>query len=53
MSNGQTSGGGGYWGTFVWALLLGMGFHVGWGLIALIIWAAAKAVGQADVPMIR
>ena len=33
------------WKTFVWAVLLGMGFHVGWGLISLIVWAMAKAVG--------
>jgi len=32
--------------TFLWAIVLGMGFHIGWGLISLIIALAAKAVGQ-------
>lgn len=34
------------WRTFVWAVLLGMGFTVGTGLIRLIVSVAAKAVGQ-------
>lgn len=37
---------------FLAAIVFGMGFHIGWGLIALIIWVAAHAVGQ-DVPAIR
>jgi hypothetical protein len=38
--------------TFLWAVVLGMGFRVGWGLIGLIIWAAAKAVGT-DAPFLH
>jgi hypothetical protein len=38
--------------TFLWAVVLGMGFRVGWGLIGLIIWAAAKAVGS-DAPFLH
>lgn len=30
--------------TFLWAIVVGMGFHIGWGLIALLINLAAKAV---------
>lgn len=37
---------------FLAAIVFGMGFHIGWGLIALIIWFAAKAVGQ-EAPIIR
>lgn len=29
---------------FLWAIVVGMGFHIGWGLISLIVWAAAKAL---------
>lgn len=36
-------------GTFLWALICGMGLRVGWGLIGLIIWALAKAIGT-DAP---
>lgn len=32
--------------TFLWAIVVGMGLHVGWGLISLIVWVAAKAVGN-------
>lgn len=32
--------------TFLWAICLGMGFRVGWGLIGLIVWACAKAIGS-------
>lgn len=30
--------------TFLWAIVVGMGLHVGWGLIELLITLAAKAV---------
>lgn len=33
--------------TFLWAVIVGMGVHVGWGLISLIIEMAARAVGRA------
>ena len=33
--------------TFLWAILVGMGLHVGWGLITLLIELAARAVGRA------
>ena len=36
----------GYFGTFVWAILVGMGLHIGWGLISLIVWVAAKSLNQ-------
>lgn len=32
--------------SFVWAIILGMGFHVGWGLISLLVDLAARAVGR-------
>ncbi len=32
--------------TFLWAIVLGMGFRIGWGLIGLIVSLAAKAVGS-------
>ena len=32
--------------TFLWAICLGAGFHVGWGLIQLIIYVLAQSVGQ-------
>lgn len=32
--------------TFLWAVLVGMGFRVGWGLIGLVIEMAARAVGH-------
>lgn len=37
---------------FVAAIVFGMGFHIGWGLIALLVWAAAQALGH-DVPILR
>lgn len=37
---------------FLAAIVFGMGFHVGWGLISLIVWVAAKSLGQSDVPII-
>lgn len=30
--------------TFVWAVVVGMGLHVGWGLIGLLVDLAARAV---------
>ena len=30
--------------TFIWAIIVGMGFHIGWGLISLLISLAARAV---------
>ena len=38
--------------TFLWAVLVGMGFHIGWGLITLIIWACAKAL-SVESPVIH
>lgn len=38
---------------FLAAIVFGMGFHVGYGLISLIVWAAAKALGQADMPVLH
>ncbi len=35
------------WRTFVWAIIVGMGLHIGWGLIALLIEMAARSVGKA------
>jgi len=32
--------------TFCAAILFGMGFHIGWGLISILIGLAAQAVGQ-------
>jgi hypothetical protein len=32
--------------TFLWAIIVGMGLRVGWGLIGLIVWACAKAIGS-------
>jgi hypothetical protein len=32
--------------TFVWAIIVGMGFRIGWGLIGLLIDMAAKAIGS-------
>jgi len=37
------------WRGFVAAIVFGMGVHVGWGLITLVIWLLAKAVGNADL----
>jgi hypothetical protein len=31
--------------TFMWSIIVGMGLHLGWGLISLVVWLAAKAVG--------
>ena len=36
---------------FLAAIVFGMGFHIGWGLITLIVWVAAKSLGQ-DAPII-
>lgn len=33
------------WRTFFWGILLGAGFRIGWGLIALVIELAAKSIG--------
>lgn len=33
--------------TFLWAIIVGMGLHVGWGLISLLIELAARAVNRA------
>jgi hypothetical protein len=33
-------------GTFIWAIFVGMGFRLGWGLIVFLIEMAAKAVGH-------
>ena len=30
--------------TFIWAIIVGMGLRIGWGLIGLLIDLAAKAV---------
>jgi hypothetical protein len=49
MANGTPappSSAGGYIATFLWALVCGMGFRVGWGLIGLIIDLIAKSVGR-------
>ena len=51
MSNGESTARG-YFGTFVWGVLLGMGFHVGWGLISLIVWVLWKSLGH-EVPVLR
>ena len=32
--------------TFLWAIIVGMGLHVGWGLISVIVLLAAQAVGR-------
>ena len=32
--------------TFLWAICVGMGFRIGWGLIGLLIDLAAKAVAH-------
>jgi hypothetical protein len=37
---------GGYIATFLWAIVVGMGFRLGWGLIVFLIEMAAKAVGH-------
>lgn len=37
---------GGYFQTFLWAIIVGMGFRIGWGLIGLLIELAARAVGS-------
>jgi len=47
----QVNLGGGV-GTFLSAIWFGMGFHIGWGLISLIVWVAAKALGQPSIPLI-
>ena len=35
---------GGYFQTFVWGVLVGMGGHIGWGLISLVVEMAAKSL---------
>ncbi len=40
------------WGSFVGAVIFGMGFHVGWCLISLVVWVLARSVGQ-DVPILK
>lgn len=37
---------------FLAAIVLGMGFRIGWGLIGLIVWVAAKAIGS-DSPFLN
>ncbi len=32
--------------TFLWAVCLGAGFRIGWGLIGFIVWVAAKSLGS-------
>ena len=32
---------------FLWAIVVGMGAHIGWGLITLLIELAARAVNKA------
>jgi len=34
------------WQTFVWAIIVGMGFHVGWGLISIIAGLVSGAVAR-------
>lgn len=38
---------------FLAAVVFGMGFHIGWGLISLIVWAAAAALGQSPPAPLR
>ncbi len=37
---------------FIWAIVLGMGFRVGWGLVGLVVWVAAKSIGS-DAPFLK
>lgn len=37
---------------FLAAIVFGMGFHIGFGLISLIVWVLAKSLGQ-EVPVIH
>lgn len=39
--------------TFLGAIVFGMGFHVGWGLITLLVWALSAALGQSGPPMLK
>lgn len=32
--------------TFLWAIIVGMGFRIGWGLIGLLVEMAARSVGH-------
>jgi hypothetical protein len=46
MSNGTASPNvAGTFATLWWAFLLGIGFHLGWGMVSLIVGALAAAVG--------
>jgi hypothetical protein len=38
---------------FLAAIVFGMGFHIGYGLISFVVWVAAKSLGQADVPILH
>lgn len=38
--------------SFLGWVVAGMGLHVGWGLIALLIWFAAKAINQSGPAVI-
>jgi len=38
------------WRMIAWGILLGMTFHVGWGLISLTLWVLARAVGVEFTP---
>ncbi len=37
---------GGYFATFVWGVLVGMGGHIGWGLITLVVDMLQKSLGK-------
>jgi TM2 domain-containing membrane protein YozV len=36
------------WRTVAWGILLGITFHVGWGIVTLVLWVLAKAMGVED-----
>jgi hypothetical protein len=38
--------------TFIWAVIVGMGLHIGWGLISLIVWVLAKSL-NVDAPVLH
>ena len=38
------------WKIFGWSIVFGIGLHIGWGLISLLLWVLFKVLGHDDMP---
>lgn len=39
--------------SFLFAIIFGMGVHIGWGLISLVVWAMARALSVDTSPLLH